>query len=99
MHRVLRPGGRMLCLEFSKPVFPPFRWLYDLYSFHIMPRLADVIVRNRQAYLHLTESIRTFPLPQALSDILADIGFSDVTYRRLTNGIAVAHVATKAWTS
>jgi len=95
MHRVLRSGGRMLCLEFSKPVFGPFRWLYDIYSFHIMPFLGAFIAGNRQAYLHLAESIRTFPLPDALSDMLADIGFADVTYRRFTNGIAVAHLAKK----
>lgn len=95
MYRVLKPGGKMLCLEFSKPTFAPFRWLYDLYSFYIMPYLGEMIVGNKQAYLHLPESIRTFPLPDALKDELEEIGFTHVSYRKLTNGIAVIHLARK----
>ena len=95
MYRVLKPGGKMLCLEFSKPTFAPFRWLYDLYSFYIMPYLGEMIVGNKQAYLHLPESIRTFPLPAALKDTLEEIGFTDVSYEKLTNGIAVIHLARK----
>lgn len=95
MYRVLKPGGKMLCLEFSKPTFAPFRWLYDLYSFYIMPCLGEIIVGNRQAYLHLPESIRTFPLPDALKDLLEKIGFTDVSCQKLTNGIAVIHLARK----
>lgn len=95
MHRVLKPGGKMMCLEFSKPTAPLFRWLYDFYSFHIMPFLGELITGSRTAYTHLPESIRTFPLPDALSLMLSEIGFSSVTYRRLTNGIAVIHLAKK----
>jgi len=95
MHRVLKPGGKMMCLEFSKPSAPLFRWLYDLYSFHVMPWLGEVLVGTRAAYTHLPESIRTFPLPDELSAILRGIGFVNVTYRRLTNGIAVIHVGRK----
>ena len=95
MYRVLKPGGKMMCLEFSKPTFPPFRWLYDIYSFHIMPFLGDLIAGSRKAYTHLPESIRMFPLPDELSDMLTEIGFSRVSYRNLTNGIAVIHLAIK----
>ena len=95
MCRVLRPGGRMVCLEFSKPTQPLFRWLYDVYSFHIMPWLGEVIAGNRRAYTHLPETIRLFPLPDQLCAILKACGFAQVTYRRLTNGIAVAHLAEK----
>jgi demethylmenaquinone methyltransferase/2-methoxy-6-polyprenyl-1,4-benzoquinol methylase len=95
MCRVLKPGGRMICLEFSQPTMPVFRWLYDVYSFHIMPWLGEMIAGNRQAYTHLPETIRLFPLPDALSEILKDAGFRRVTYRRLTNGIAVVHLAEK----
>jgi len=95
MYRVLKTGGKIMCLEFSKPVFAPFRWLYDWYSFHIMPFLGEIIVRDRQAYLHLTESIRTFPLPDELTLILERIGFKNVSYKRLTNGIAVIHTGVK----
>jgi demethylmenaquinone methyltransferase / 2-methoxy-6-polyprenyl-1,4-benzoquinol methylase len=96
MHRVLKPGGTLMCLEFSKPTAPVFRWLYDFYSFHIMPLLGQLIVGSRNAYTHLPESIRTFPLPDKLSEILQNIGFCNVSYRRLTNGIAVIHKGTKS---
>jgi demethylmenaquinone methyltransferase/2-methoxy-6-polyprenyl-1,4-benzoquinol methylase len=95
MYRVLKPGGKMMCLEFSKPTSTVFRWLYDIYSFYIMPFLGEVITRNRQAYTHLPESIRLFPLPDELIGILKKIGFSDVFYHRLSNGIAVIHLASK----
>ena len=95
MYRVLKPGGKMMCLEFSKPIWPVFRWLYDFYSFHIMPFLGELIAGSRKAYTHLPESIRMFPLPQELSELLKTIGFSQVTYRSLTNGIAVIHLAVK----
>jgi demethylmenaquinone methyltransferase/2-methoxy-6-polyprenyl-1,4-benzoquinol methylase len=95
MYRVLKPGGKMMCLEFSKPTFPPFRWLYDIYSFYIMPLLGEMIAGSRKAYTHLPESIRMFPLPDELSALLRRIGFSQVTHRKLTNGIAVIHLAKK----
>jgi demethylmenaquinone methyltransferase/2-methoxy-6-polyprenyl-1,4-benzoquinol methylase len=95
MHRVLRPGGRLLCLEFSRPVWPVFRWLYDMYSFHIMPLAGELIAGSRKAYTHLPESIRMFPLPHELADMLQRVGFNRVDYRRFTNGIAVAHLAVK----
>ena len=95
MYRVLKPGGKMMCLEFSKPIWPVFRRLYDFYSFYIMPFLGQLIVGNRKAYMHLPESIRMFPLPDELSELLRNIGFSKVTYRSMTNGIAVIHLAVK----
>jgi demethylmenaquinone methyltransferase/2-methoxy-6-polyprenyl-1,4-benzoquinol methylase len=95
MYRVIKPGGKLMCLEFSKPTWPVFRWLYDFYSFYIMPFLGELIVGSRKAYTHLPESIRMFPLPNELSELLKNIGFSQVTYRRLTNGIAVIHLAVK----
>ncbi len=95
MYRVLKPGGKMMCLEFSKPTWPVFRWLYDFYSFYIMPFLGELIAGSRKAYTHLPESIRMFPLPDELSELLETIGFSQVTYRSLTNGIAVIHLAVK----
>ena len=95
MYRVLKPGGKLMCLEFSKPTWPVFRWLYDFYSFYIMPFLGELLVGSKKAYTHLPESIRMFPLPNELSKLLKDIGFSRITYRRLTNGIAVIHLAEK----
>ncbi len=95
MYRVLKPGGRFMCLEFSKPTAPLFRQLYDFYSFRIMPFLGLLLVGSRQAYTYLPESIRMFPSPQKLSTILEEIGFSQVTYRKLTNGIAAIHLGLK----
>jgi demethylmenaquinone methyltransferase/2-methoxy-6-polyprenyl-1,4-benzoquinol methylase len=95
MFRVLRPGGRLLCLEFSKPLNPLFRWLYDFYSFNIMPLLGQLLAGSSESYACLPETIRMFPLPDELADILRGVGFGRVSYRRMTNGIAVAHVAYK----
>ena len=95
MHRVLKPGGKMMCLEFSKPTAPFFRLLYDYYSFYIIPFLGKSITGSVQAYTHLPESIRTFPSPDELTDILKNIGFLYVTHRKLTNGIAVIYLAKK----
>ncbi|MFZ0240060.1 MAG: bifunctional demethylmenaquinone methyltransferase/2-methoxy-6-polyprenyl-1,4-benzoquinol methylase UbiE [Desulfobacterales bacterium] len=95
MLRVLRPGGRMMCLEFSKPSHPLFRRLYDLYSFYIMPLTGQLLAGSRQAYTHLPESIRLFPLPGELQIILERIGYGQVSWRRLTNGIAVIHTGRK----
>lgn len=95
MHRVLKPEGKMMCLEFSKPTSPFFRWLYDVYSFYVMPFLGELIAGNRKAYTHLPETIRMFPLPHELSELLKKIGFSQVAHRCLTNGIAVIHLAVK----
>jgi demethylmenaquinone methyltransferase/2-methoxy-6-polyprenyl-1,4-benzoquinol methylase len=95
MYRVLKPGGVMMCLEFSKPVNPVFRWLYDFYSFTVMPFLGEVLVGNREGYLCLPETIRLFALPEELSEVLEGIGFTGVRYRRLTNGIAAVHVGVR----
>ncbi len=95
MYRVLKPGGKMMCLEFSKPTWPLFRWLYDVYSFHIMPFLGDLIAGSRGAYTHLPESIRTFPMPETLSAMMIRIGFRQVSFRRQTNGISVVHLGVK----
>ena len=95
MYRVLKPGGKMMCLEFSKPAATLFRLFYDFYSFYIIPFLGKAITGSRRAYIYLPESIRTFPSPDELTDILTNIGFLHATYRKLTNGIAVIHLAKK----
>ncbi len=95
IYRILRPRGTMICLEFSEPVNPIFRRVYDIYSFHIMPRLGEMIAGSRQAYTYLPESIRLFPKPDTLCNILENIGFSNVSYCLLTNGIAAIHIGVK----
>jgi demethylmenaquinone methyltransferase / 2-methoxy-6-polyprenyl-1,4-benzoquinol methylase len=95
MYRVLKPGGKFMCLEFSEPVTPWFRALYDFYSFYIMPALGQLLAGCSPAYTYLPESIRMFPGPQELARLLQDIGFRAVKFRRLTNGIAVIHVGVK----
>jgi len=95
MHRILRPGGRLLCLEFSKPSNLLFRSLYDFYSFNIMPMLGHLIAGSAESYACLPETIRMFPLPDELSRILRSIGFGSVHYRGMTNRIAVSHIGTK----
>ena len=84
-----------MCLEFSKPISPLFRILYDFYSFYIMPFLGQLFVGSRQAYTYLPESIRMFALPHELTAMLEKIGFSQVSHRKLTNGIAVIHLGRK----
>jgi demethylmenaquinone methyltransferase / 2-methoxy-6-polyprenyl-1,4-benzoquinol methylase len=91
MHRVLKPGGRILCLEFSRPTQPLFRALYDFYSFNVMPLLGAMIAGSAESYACLPETIRMFPLPGELSAMLAQIGFGQVTCRSFTNNIAAAH--------
>ncbi len=95
MYRILKPSGKLMCLEFSQPTAPLFRRLYDFYSFHIMPVLGELIVGSRQAYTYLPESIKMFSSPEELTGMLKRVGFSQVTYRKLTNGIAVIHLAKK----
>lgn len=95
MYRVLKPGGKLICLDLSKPTSPLFGLLYDFYSFRIMPLLGELLVGLRQAYTYLPESVKMFPLPEALTEILRGCGFSRVTHKKLTNGIAVVHLAVK----
>jgi demethylmenaquinone methyltransferase / 2-methoxy-6-polyprenyl-1,4-benzoquinol methylase len=95
MFRVLKPGGKMMCLEFSKPKTAWFRRLYDFYSFYLMPVMGKIMVGSWDAYTYLPESIRMFSQPEELAAVLTDIGFTRVSYRRLTNGIAVIHLGMK----
>ena len=95
MHRVLKTGGKLMCLEFSQPVTPWFRWLYDLYSFRIMPAVGKLLVGSWQAYTYLPESIRMFSQPEELGAMLEGLGFTQVGYRRLTNGVSVIHLGVK----
>ena len=95
MLRVLKPGGRLVCLEFSTPVWPWFRMLYDFYSRYIIPTAGLLISGSREAYEYLPDSIKKFPLPDGLAAIMQTVGFKKVKYIRLTNGIAAIHTGKK----
>lgn len=96
MYRVLKSGGKIMCLEFSRPPTLWFRLLYDLYSFTIMPLAGRAFAGSRDAYTYLFESIRMFPSPEALTNLLEEIGFSQVIPRKLSQGIAIIHLGVKA---
>ncbi len=91
--RVLKEGGRFMCLEFSLPVAPWFRGLYNFYSRRIMPGLGGLLSGTDVPYRYLHESIRVFPSPDELCAIMKEIGFSKTSFQRLTNGIAVVYRA------
>jgi demethylmenaquinone methyltransferase/2-methoxy-6-polyprenyl-1,4-benzoquinol methylase len=96
IHRVLKPGGCFVCLEFSRPVRPWLRRLYDWYSFSVLPRIGTAVARDATGvYEYLPASIRTFPDQEALKDLLLKAGFQQVTYRNLNGGIVAIHVAVK----
>lgn len=91
--RVLKPGGRFLSLEFSQVALPFLSNLYDLYSFRIVPVMGMVVTGNREAYQYLVESIRRFPAQSELAGKIEAAGFSQVSYRNLSGGIAALHSA------
>jgi len=89
--RVLRPGGRFLCLEFSTPDVPGLDRLYDLYSFNVIPPLGGIVTGDRESYRYLVESIRQFPKPQAFAGMIGDAGFRRVSFTRMTGGVVALH--------
>jgi demethylmenaquinone methyltransferase/2-methoxy-6-polyprenyl-1,4-benzoquinol methylase len=89
--RVLRPGGRFLCLEMSRVEMPLLRRLYDLYSFAVLPRLGQVVTGDRDAYQYFVESIRRFPAQAALADMMTAAGLERVRFTNLAGGVAALH--------
>jgi demethylmenaquinone methyltransferase/2-methoxy-6-polyprenyl-1,4-benzoquinol methylase len=90
-YRVLRIGGRFLCLEFSSVDVPGLDALYDLYSFRLIPAIGRVVTDDEEAYRYLVESIRRFPKPQAFAAMMAEAGFRRVTWNPITGGIVALH--------
>ena len=90
-YRVLRPGGRFLCLEFSKVDMPVLDRIYDAYSFNVIPRLGQMVTGDGESYRYLVESIRRFPVPAAFARMIEGAGFRRVTHRALTGGIVHIH--------
>lgn len=91
--RVLRPGGRFFCLEFSHVAVPALGAIYDRYSFSVLPWLGEAVARDRDAYLYLAESIRRFPDQQAFAAMIERAGLQGVKYQNLSGGIAAIHWA------
>ena len=91
MFRVLKPGGRLLVLEFSKPVIEPLSKVYDAYSFHILPRIGQAIVNDAESYRYLAESIRMHPDQGTLKGMMENAGFEQVSYTNMTGGIVALH--------
>lgn len=89
--RVLRPGGRLMVLEFSQLPNAALQRLYDLYSFNVIPRMGQAIAGDRDSYQYLVESIRRFPDQEAFSAMIRAAGFERVGYRNLSMGIAALH--------
>ena len=89
--RVLKPGGRFCCLEFSTVQNATFSTLYDLWSFNALPQLGRMVARDEAAYRYLAESIRTFPAQHELARMMSEAGFAQVRFRNLSNGIAAIH--------
>jgi demethylmenaquinone methyltransferase / 2-methoxy-6-polyprenyl-1,4-benzoquinol methylase len=90
-YRVLKTGGRFLCLEFSAVDVPGFDALYELYSFHVIPRIGGVVTGNRDAYQYLVESIRTFPRPRPFARMIKRAGFRRVSFTTMTGGVVALH--------
>jgi len=90
-HRILKPGGRFMCLEFSQVVMPVLDKFYDLYSFKLLPEIGAIVAKDRDSYQYLAESIRKFPPQEEFAQMIRDAGFDQVKYRNLTGGIAAIH--------
>lgn len=91
MYRVLKPGGRLLVLEFSKPIFEPLSKAYDIYSFTALPLMGKLVAGDAESYQYLAESIRMHPNQQTLKQMMEDAGFVSCDYHNLTAGIVAVH--------
>ena len=90
-YRVLKPGGRFFCLEFSPAVVPMLKGAYDAYSFHLIPWMGEKIAGDRDSYQYLVESIRRFPEPETFAGMMAKAGFGRVKYRTMSAGVVALH--------
>ena len=91
VHRVLKHGGRFLCLEFSSVDVPGLDKIYELYSKHVIPNIGRAVTGDREAYAYLVESIRKFPKPKAFASMIEQAGFRRVTFTSMTGGVVAMH--------
>tara|TARA_Y100000739_G_C20610208_1_gene468107 strand:- start:1692 stop:2444 length:753 start_codon:yes stop_codon:yes gene_type:complete len=94
-YRVLKPGGRIMILEFSKLPVPLIQKAYDLYSFNVIPKIGELVANDRDSYRYLVESIRKFPTQDVFSKMIEQVGFEKVKFRNLSLGVAALHSAWK----
>ncbi len=90
-YRVLRPGGRLMVLEFSQIPVPALQWAYDRYSYNVIPLMGEIVAKDRDSYQYLVESIRKFPDQNTFLSMIRAAGFSNARYRNLSMGIAALH--------
>lgn len=95
MYRILKPGGKLLVLEFSKPALPALSKVYDVYSFSLLPAMGKVVANDAESYKYLAESIRMHPDQEALKQLMMNAGFDEVEYTNLTGGIVALHIGKK----
>ncbi len=91
MYRIVKPGGRVLVLEFSKPESPLLSKVYDFYSFKILPKIGELVANDSESYQYLAESIRMHPDQQTLKEMMSEAGFEQCDYHNLTGGIVALH--------
>ena len=95
IYNCLKPNGKLIVLEFSKPTNELLKEVYDLYSFEIIPKLGEIILSSEESYQYLAESIRMHPNQDELKDLFEDCGYKNCEYENLTNGIVAIHSGTK----
>jgi len=95
LRRVLKPGGRLVVLEFSAPIVPGFRQLFNFYFTRVLPRIGGAVSGSRGAYEYLPDSVSKFPNQRNLAALMRETGFDKVEYSNLTGGIAAIHTGTK----
>lgn len=95
MYRVLKPGGALVCLEFSTPPNPLWRGLYGFYLRHLIPFWGGLVCGDRSGFVYLAQSIKAFPNQQGLAKLMASCGFRDISWKNYSGGIAAVHVAYK----
>jgi demethylmenaquinone methyltransferase/2-methoxy-6-polyprenyl-1,4-benzoquinol methylase len=95
LRRVLKPKGRVAVLEFSSPVIPGFRALFQFYFTRVLPRIGGIVSGSRGAYEYLPASVSRFPDQERLAGLMREVGFEEVEYRNLTGGVAALHMGTR----
>lgn len=95
LNRIIKPNGKLVVLEFSEPIVPGFREIYNVYFNKVLPKIGGVFSGEQSAYEYLSESVSKFPNQKALQLMMLEIGFADVEYKNLTGGVAAIHTGTK----